>query len=145
MRSSLLLVLLAIASAPAGADEPVPVEVKAAFVPASADEQAAIRIVITPTHEDVRVKGCPSPRLRLALSQTSLTLLETPRKTASEPPFERDYVEPDHPFRFPVRLSETAPKGAHRIEATVSFVYCSTSKGWCRKGARGVEIPVATR
>lgn len=145
MRLSLLLVLLAVASASAGADEPVPVEVKTAFVPASADEQAAVRIVLAPTHADVRVKGRPSPRLRLALSQTSLTLLETPRKTAIESPFERDYVEPDHPFRFPVTLSEMAPKGSHRIEATVSFVYCSTSKGWCRKGARHVEIPVEIR
>jgi hypothetical protein len=139
----ILITLLALAATPALAGEPELFQASATFVPASASSAPLIRVVLTATDADVKVKGRPTPRLRLSSTQRSLTLLDPQGEVQAVPG--PHYVDLAQPLRFPATLSGDAPKAPHAVEATLSFVYCSTSKGWCRKGNARVEIPVDIR
>lgn len=143
MLTRILIALVALAAPPVLAGEPEPFRASASFAPASGSAPPLVRVVLTAADADVQVKGRPTPRLRLASTQRSLTLLDRHalRPADSSP----QYVDLDQPLRFAVEVSEEAPSEPHAVDATLSFVYCSTSKGWCRKGSARMEIPVGTR
>ena len=135
--------LLALGAPPALAGEPELFQASARFVPAPDAGAPLIHVVLTTTDADVRVKRRPAPRLRLSSTQRSLTLLEHhPEGKAETDP---QYVDLEQPLRFPAELTDEAPREPHGVEATLSFVYCSTSRGWCRKGSTRVEIPIEIR
>lgn len=143
MLKRILIAQLALAAPPVLAGEPEAFRASASFVPASASAPPLVRVVLTTADTDVQVKGRPTPRLRLASTQRSLTLLDRHALRPSDT--SPQYVDLDQPLRFAVELSEDAPGEPHAVEATLSFVYCSTSKGWCRKGRTKLEIPIGTR
>jgi len=138
---TLLPLLLLVAPPVARADDPALFEAKGSFVPASdPGVMAAIRVELTSRDDDLRISHKPAPRLRLAPAQRTLVLLDA--KETGEVPLDPQRTSPAQPFRFPVTFDMDAPKRPHKVEATLSFVYCSTSKGWCRKGTTRLEIPV---
>jgi hypothetical protein len=143
VRIRTLIGIVALAPTLAAAEQPAPFEARASFVPASSSTApAAIRLVLRSKDDDLRVSGRPWPGLRLSAAQRSLTLVgPAPEATGEATPGPR-YVDLDQPLRFPVKLNTAAPPAPHAVEATLSFVYCSTSKGWCRKATQRVEIPV---
>jgi hypothetical protein len=91
----------------------------------------------------VRVNQDPAPRLKLDPSQAILDHRPPPRRhPAPTEPEAPHYLEPAIPYAFAVTLKPGAPKGEHRVKATVTYFYCSKSAGWCRKGSGEVDVPV---
>jgi len=120
------------------------VAVDAAFVPARAGAPSSVAVTFTPHDPDVRVNQEPAPRLKLDPDQRVLDYRPPsshPRRgtAGTDTPH---YLEPAIPYAFAVTLKPGAPKGEHRVKASVVYFYCSKSAGWCRKGTGEVDVPV---
>jgi hypothetical protein len=141
MRIVLALVLAA-AALPAGSVKYV--DVLATYVaPTKAGRSAAVSVTLYPTEPDIHVNENPGPRLELDPEQQ--VLVYEPPKTDKAPVFDpaaAHYLDPKVPVRFDVTLAKGVAKGTHEAKAKVVYFYCSSSKGWCRKGTENIELTV---
>jgi hypothetical protein len=141
MRIALALVLAA-AALPAGSVKYV--DVLATYVaPAKAGQSPAVSVTLFPTEPDIHVNENPGPRLELDAEQK--VLVYEPPKTDRAPvfdPADAHYLDPEVPVRFDVALAKGVAKGTHEVKAKVVYFYCSSGKGWCRKGTEDVELAV---
>jgi hypothetical protein len=131
------------ASAPAA----VQISLEASFLPPRAGAPASVAVTFTPSDPDVRVNEEPPPRLKLDPAQAVL-VYQPPAASKRQVPAEREalrYLEPAIPYGFPVTVKAGAPKGEHRVKASVTYFYCSKTAGWCRKGTGEVDVPVTVR
>jgi hypothetical protein len=141
VRRALLLVLLPVAAQAAPLRH---FDVTAAFAPArKAGGSAAVVVTFHPLDPDVRVNETPAPRLKLDLTQVVLVDKQAPASSQvpDYDPLAAKYLDPARPVSFPVAIAPTAPKGAHEVNASVVYFYCSTREAWCRRGTTEVLIP----
>jgi hypothetical protein len=121
------------------------VNVLAAYEAAKTSEAtAAVAVWLEPQTPDIRVNEQPAPRLTLSDDQRVLIDRQgpPPDKVTPYDPRTAHYLDPEQPVRFPVALAKGAPRGPQLVPAQVTFFYCSTSAGWCRKGTADVEVVV---
>lgn len=141
--SALALALLHAAAAAAGLPH---FTVSATFAPpVRPGANGAIAVTFAPKDPDVHVNEEPAPRLKLDPAQTALVDRQAP-PASRVVPFDPDaarYLDPLVPVSFPVAWAPGAPKGTHSVKATVTFFYCSSRGGWCRKGSADVEVPIS--
>jgi hypothetical protein len=131
--SSLLLALLA-------ADASSFVSVSASYVPpARKGGDAAISVTLQPLVPDVQVDQEPAPRLTLDPAQQVLVQKPALKKPAGAQAGR--YLGP-LPVYFPV---EVRPGAAGQVTGKVTFFYCSTAEGWCRKGVADVSVRLEER
>ena len=123
------------------------VAVQAEFVPARPGMPPSVAVTFTPQEPDVRVNQDPPPRLKLDPRQEVLEY-RPPRPSSRGGASEHEpsrYLEPAIPYAFPVALRPRAPRGEHRVKASVTYFYCSKTAGWCRKGTGEIDVPVTVR
>ncbi len=140
--SILIALLLAAGLAPetSGRDH-VGLAASAEFPSGMRDGDVVVRFM--PLDPAVQVNAEPAPRLTLDPGQR--VLAESARRA---PPVTRQafpngrYLDPQAGVRFPVRLLSGAGRGAHVVKGTLTYFYCSTSAGWCRRALDEVEINV---
>jgi hypothetical protein len=136
------MVVLALAAGP------VHFDLSASYDPPSKPgSTAAVVVLFSPRNPDVAVDEEPAPRIKLDPEQSVLLDKQPPPSTRVQPadPATAKFLDPKVPVRFPVALSPSAPKGTQTVKATVTYFYCSTREGWCRKGATEVAFPVDVR
>jgi hypothetical protein len=138
-----VLVALSLAAGPARADR---VSVSATYVaPSKPGATGAVAVTFETKDPDVRVNRDPAPRLKLDPQQRVLVDRQPPpaRRGGSADVEAAGFYEAGTPVTFAVAPGPGATKGAHDVDATVTYFYCSKRDGWCRKGTSEVEIPVA--
>lgn len=141
VRLSLALVVLALG----GPQSPrATVAVNVAFAPAAKGVPSGVLVHFVPSDPDVKVNADPAPRLALAAGQKILVDKQGPPSPQGPmmDPDEASYLDPLVPVRFPAVVAPKAPRGDHRVPATVTYFYCSKRDGWCKKGTAEVEVPV---
>jgi hypothetical protein len=107
---------------------------------------ASIAVQFLPLDPSVHVNAEPLPRLSLPESQDILTEPPNPVPARVTPEgLLGRYIDPQTPVRFAVVLSPKAAKGRHVVRATVTYFYCSSSAGWCRRASDDVDVPVNPR
>jgi len=118
--------------------------VSASFVPASRPgSDAAVTVTFAQRDPEVRINEDPAPRLKLDPQQAVLVDKQPPSKRGAPADLGKaKYLDTALPVAFPVALDPKAPRGAHSVEATVVYFYCSKRDGWCRKGSSPISIPV---
>jgi len=126
-----------------GAGKSRHVEVLADFEAAS-DGGAAVVVSLMPRSASYKVNETPAPRLALGADQQVLEDRQPPASTKYEPydPETARYLNPEKPVRFAVAIAAGAPKGIQIVPAKVTFFYCSSTEGWCRRGTEDIEIIV---
>ncbi len=140
----ILPTLLVSLLAAGGADASTFVSVAAAYLPpAKAGGDAAISITFQPLTPDVQVDQDPAPRLSLDTEQKVLVARPSASRGPGAGPADK-YVGP-LPVVFPVALGPGAGKGTHAVKGSLTFFYCSTAAGWCRKGTADLSVDVAVR
>lgn len=113
--------------------------------PAKLASNGTIAISFVATDPEIHVNEAPAPRLRLDPAQTILVDKQAlpPERVTPYDPATAKYLDLTLPLTFPVALAKGAPKGAQSVAAIVTYFYCSTREGWCRKG--NTEIAVTVR
>jgi len=120
-------------------------DVAATFEPAKKPgANPSVAVSFSPLDPDVHINEEPAPRLKLDLGQTVLVDKQGPASdnSADWDPDHAKYLDLAKPVRFPVAFAPTAPRGAQNVKATVTFFYCSSREGWCRRGTTELEVPV---
>ena len=112
--------------------------------PAKASGNGIIAISFIPTDPEIHVNEAPAPRLKLDPAQTILVDKQAPPSERVTPydPATAKYIDLALPLSFPVAIAKGAPKGAQSVAGTVTYFYCSTREGWCRKGSTDIAVSV---
>ncbi len=112
--------------------------------PAKGQAQGAVAVYFSPTERDLKLNEHPPARLVLDPAQTVLEDKQPPApKMSGVDPDKVKGLDLSKPVRFPVALRAAAPKGEHRVKASVTYFYCSTREAWCRRGKENVEFTVS--
>jgi hypothetical protein len=139
------LAVLCMAGPPVGR---VHFDVEAVFEPAARKGQDdAIVVTFTPRDPDVKINEDPAPSLKLDPLQLVLEDRQKPaigHGPAADPEAAK-YLDLAKPVRFPVARSAQAPPGPQNVRASVTYFYCSTREGWCRRGKADMEVAVGGR
>jgi hypothetical protein len=118
-------------------------QVAASFVaPAKGGGKAAVAVTFVAKEPDLNVNEDPPPRLKLDPAQRVLVDRQPPGSTRP-PVFDPDnprYLDLRVPVLFPVAIAPGAPKGPHKVKASVVYFYCSKREGWCRRGTADIEV-----
>jgi hypothetical protein len=133
------LLLLSVAAPPpvSGREH---VGLSAAFEHSGSGPEGDVVIRFMPLDAPVQVNAEPAARLTLDLGQRLLHESSRPAPPVPRQPFPNArYVDTRVGVRFPVRLAP-GTRGRHTLHASLTYFYCSTTEGWCRRAQDDVEI-----
>ncbi len=141
--STLIALLLAAGLSPeTSGREHVGLAASVEFLGGTRDGDVVVRFM--PLDAAVQVNAEPAPRLTLDTTQRLLAEAARRATPATRQTFPNGrYLDTQVGVRFPVRLLAGAARGAHAVQGTLTYFYCSTSAGWCRRAQDEVEISLS--
>ncbi len=139
--NALLPLLLALGALLADESGREHVGLAASFEREQSGGEAHVVVRFMPLQGAVQVNADPAPRLQLPADQD---VLEESQRPVPPPPRaafpNARYIDTHKGVSFPVRLGRQARPGPHVVRARVTFFYCSTAEGWCRRATDEVDI-----
>lgn len=139
--ASLLLTLTALSPDVSGREH---VGLAAAFERGTVGHEGHVVVRFMPLDPAVHVNAEPTPRLALDGLPRVLDESTRPAPAATREAFPNGrYLDTRVGLRFPAKLRPGAARGQHTVLATLTYFYCSTTEGWCRRAQDQVEVSVS--
>lgn len=139
--ATLLLALTALAPEVSGREH---VGLAAAFERGTVGREGDVVVRFMPLDPAVHVNAEPTPRLTLEGLPRVLEESTRPAQAATREAFPNGrYLDTRVGLRFPAKLRPDVAPGRHTVLGTLTYFYCSTTEGWCRRAQDQVEISVS--